>query len=128
MARILIVDDARFVRAVLERTLRRAGHKVESACDGLEALHQLELAHYDLVMLDLSMPVLDGFGLLNQMSLLGYESKTIAMTGGSFTDTRDLCRELGVDGYLTKPAYGEELLALVNGVLGASPAQDQLSV
>lgn len=118
MAKILIVDDARFVRAVLARVLTRAGHNVAHACDGAEALADLSKEPYDLVLLDLDMPVLDGFDLLRQLQQLESRPKTIVMTGDPARATIGLCRQLGADGYLSKPAYGSELLATIEGLLG----------
>src|SRR5262245_66263473 len=77
VARVLVVDDAKAGRDILTRRLEQDGHRVDSAGDGEQALAMLAAAEYDLVLLDIMMPVLDGYGVLERMKAderLGRES------------------------------------------------------
>src|SRR5215475_11186287 len=67
VARLLVVDDAKAGRDILTRRLEPDGHRVDSASNGEEALAMLAAADYDLVLLDIMMPVLDGYGVLERM-------------------------------------------------------------
>lgn len=104
--RVLVVDDDPAIRAMVRKALERHGFFVDTASDGVEALTKLENGVYELLVLDLMMPRLDGFGVLDRLE----ESETAAerppkvliMTAGAPTILQKLPRER-VAGILTKP-------------------------
>ncbi|MCX5747476.1 MAG: response regulator transcription factor [Proteobacteria bacterium] len=126
---ILVVDDDPHIREVARFALVRAGHAVELATNGLEAEARLAHGGIDLVVLDVLMPELDGFGLCRRLRA---EDPTRTPTPIVFLSSRGeeadrvLGLDLGADDYLAKPFSPRELVARVGAVLrrvvGAAPA------
>ena len=104
-AHILVVDDVEANRDLLARRLQRQGHLVEHAEDGQQALDKLATGSWDLVLLDVMMPVLDGVGALTAMK--ASESlrhiPVIMISANTELETVVKCIELGADDYLPKP-------------------------
>ena len=117
--RVLVVDDEPVVLEVVERYLVREGYEVTTATDGQEALDQLESHKFDLAILDVMMPKLDGFTVCARVR--EFSSMPIIMVTARGQD-QDKIRglDLGADDYLTKPFSVEELLARVRSVLRRS--------
>lgn len=116
-AHVLIVDDEAGVRELLGDALRVAGYSVSAAPDGMSALTALRAAPADLLIIDINMPVLDGFELLEQLRKKGDHTPALMLSArGERTDiTRGL--RLGADDYVTKPFGLEELLLRVGAIL-----------
>lgn len=121
-ARVLVVDDEAGVRDLLGDALRVAGYNVSSAPDGMSALTSLRSAPVDLLIIDINMPVLDGFELLEQLRKKGDHTPALMLSArGERTDiTRGL--RLGADDYVTKPFGLEELLLRVGAILRRTKA------
>ncbi|HVN80431.1 MAG TPA: response regulator transcription factor [Terriglobia bacterium] len=102
--RILIVDDDPNVQYVLKRTLSKEGYEIETADDGLEAIHKIGQARYDLILLDLSMKPVGGLQVLNTVRERGEDSAVIILTGYSTTDSAVEALRLGAFDYFYKPA------------------------
>ena len=118
-ARILVVDDDPMMRAVPRHVLQAAGYVVDVAPDGASAFRLARSSTYDLVVTDLDMPGLDGFGLL---SLLRSQTnaETIVMTGARSGDSSSVKRafDLGAVGYVAKTGeFTEDLIATVRQAL-----------
>ncbi len=123
-ARILLAEDAQANRLVTAAILRRAGCTVELARDGGEALAAAEAADFDLVLMDLRMPVLDGCAAARAIRALeGPRGRVpiIAMTASALPGDAGRCLEAGMDGHLAKPLDREALLAAVGAALEARP-------
>ncbi|MBI4874153.1 MAG: response regulator [Acidobacteria bacterium] len=114
--RILVAEDNLIARKVVTHVLSRNGYRVDCAEHGQAAIEAARTALYDLILMDLQMPVVDGFAAATTIRALpGYASVPIlAFTANSFSETRALCRENGMQGFLTKPVVASELL----GALG----------
>lgn len=114
---VLVVDDEAGVRELLGDALRVAGYSVSSASDGMSALTALRGAPADLLIIDINMPVMDGFELLEQLRSKGDLTPALMLSArGEKTDiTRGL--RLGADDYVTKPFGLEELLLRVGAIL-----------
>lgn len=114
---VLVVDDEAGVRDLLGDALRVAGYSVSTAIDGMSALTALRGAPADLLIIDINMPVLDGFELLEQLRKKGDSTPALMLSArGEKTDiTRGL--RLGADDYVTKPFGLEELLLRVAAIL-----------
>ena len=120
--RILVVDDEQTVRDFLRRALENAGYDVITAADGREALDKVSQFDVSLVLLDIVMPGLDGFEVLEHMRQ--YENIPVIMLSGIGGETTKIdTLALGADDYITKPFSVEELLARIQAKLRrAKPA------
>jgi signal transduction histidine kinase/ActR/RegA family two-component response regulator len=112
---ILLVEDNVINQKVVTVTLRKKGYEVVVANNGREALDALARSQFDLVLMDLQMPVLDGLEATRQIRLNPrFDSlPVVALTAHTAVAERERAREAGVDGYLTKPVLPAELLAAV---------------
>jgi two-component system copper resistance phosphate regulon response regulator CusR len=130
VSRILIVEDEVRIAAFVEKGLRAAGFTATTSVDGLEALELAKSGSFDLVILDLGMPGLDGFEILREFRERDHRTPVIILTArDSVTDTV-AGLEGGADDYVSKPFSFEELLARVRVRLREerSPATTELRV
>jgi OmpR family response regulator RpaB len=113
---ILVVDDEASIRRILETRLSMIGYQVVTACDGLEALELFRSNHPDLVVLDVMMPKLDGYGVCQE---LRKESDVPIVMLTALGDVADRITglELGADDYVVKPFSPKELEARIRCVL-----------
>ncbi len=123
MAKILVVDDSGMIRALTGDLLRAAGHAVEEAGNGVEAVGRVGRGGIDLIVLDINMPLLDGFGALEQLKgKVGLGSagpKVLVMTDvANSADDVSKARVLGANGFLGKSALKEQLVFRANQMLG----------
>ena len=113
---ILIVDDEEMVRNMLQRALEKADYDIITAANGQEALDKMSQFDVSLVLLDIKMPVLDGFQTL-ELVRQRYDVPVIMLTGiGEVTSVRDTLA-LGADDYIRKPFSAGELLARIQAKL-----------
>src|SRR5262249_40993917 len=124
---LLVVDDNKVNRVLLTHGLEQEGHEVESAENGRQALEMLRAKPYDLVLLDIEMPEMDGFQVLE--ALLADETlRDIPVIMTSASDELDRvvkCIELGAEDFLTKPLNPILLRARVNASLEKKRLRDQ---
>ncbi len=114
MAKLLVVDDEKNLRLVVQKELSRQGHEVETASDGEEAWEALERRDFDVLLCDMNMPRLDGIGLLRRMREKSQTPpEVIMLTGQATVETAIEAMKLGAYDYLTKPYRLNELAALV---------------
>src|SRR6185295_9274938 len=104
--RVLVVDDSAIVRKIIAGFLRDAGHQVGEAPDGAEALKQLETAQFDVVLTDIQMPVLDGFGLLDGIRSRSLDTEVIILTGSDDMESAVRALRAGAHDFLRKPPSG----------------------
>jgi DNA-binding response OmpR family regulator len=115
-ARVLVVDDEPMVREVVSRYLEHDGHEVAVAGDGGMALRLLDEQHFDLIVLDLMLPQVDGLSLLRDLRTRS-TTPVIVLTARGDEGDRVLGLELGADDYVVKPFSPRELAARVASVL-----------
>ena len=115
--RILIIDDDAGVRRVLDRILSGAGYEVEQASDAFQALDLLDSRQPDAALLDIKMPGMDGFGLLENLRRRGLEIPVVILTGHGDQFTAQHCLDAGAAAYLTKPPDRADLLLTVRGAV-----------
>lgn len=122
--RVLVVDDEPTVREVVAGYLRRDGHQVSEAADGPTALRLLDSEPFDLVVLDMMLPGVNGLDILRRIRASG-DMPVIVLTARAEESDRVAGLELGADDYVVKPFSPRELAARVNGVLRrAAPKQE----
>lgn len=117
MARILVVDDEPDILLMLRMSFEDEGHEVFLAPDGQAGLERLTDHHPDLVILDLMMPVLDGFGMLERKRDLGDTTPVVMLSAKSEQGDVDRAMSLGAVEFVSKPFDLDRLVALVQSVL-----------
>lgn len=115
MNRILIVDDEASIADMVNLCLTKNGYECETANDGLEASKMIENNHYDLALLDVMMPEIDGFELIDYMKQ--YDIPVIFVTAKVAVEDRVKGLRIGAEDYLIKPFDLQELVARVEAVL-----------
>jgi two-component system chemotaxis response regulator CheY len=116
--RILTIDDSKTIRDMLRLTLARAGYEVLQAVDGQDGVEVLSREQVDLVITDINMPRMDGYGVIRHArGLREYERTPIlVLTTESEHEKRNLAREAGATGWMVKPFDPEQLVATINKV------------
>ena len=125
-AKILVVEDNAVNQKVVTTILRKNGYTVRVATHGGEAMEALAQEDFDLVLMDVQMPVLDG---LEATRLIRREPKwkhlpIVAMTAHAMTGDRQRCLQAGMNGYVSKPVHPAHLLATIESYLHAAPASE----
>jgi len=118
--RLLVVDDDPDVRDSLERALRCAGYAVTTAVHGADALDTLARSPVDLIVLDVLMPMVDGFDACRRLRARGDATPILVLTARDAVDDRVAGLAAGADDYLVKPFALRELLARVQALLRRS--------
>lgn len=122
--RILLVEDSRRLRETIALALKRSGYDVELTGDGAGGLELPQSKRYDVVILDIMLPGLDGIAVLEAMRQQGNQSPVLFLTAKDTVEDRVLGLRTGADDYLVKPFALDELLARVE-VLGRLSAKKE---
>ena len=123
-ARILVVDDEPAVQGALSRALTLEHYKVSQAMDGQQALERLETDPYEVVILDVMMPRIDGLEVCRRLREGGDRTPVLMLTARQGVDDRVAGLDAGADDYLVKPFALRELLARVRALLRRSSEED----
>ena len=115
--RLLYADDEEELRELVKSHLSLEGFEVTTVSDGIEAVEALTTSKFDLVLLDLKMPRMDGFAVLQHLSKLKSAPPVIMLTGMDDVTIASQCVKLGAADYLTKPYNFHELIDSVERVL-----------
>jgi signal transduction histidine kinase/CheY-like chemotaxis protein/HPt (histidine-containing phosphotransfer) domain-containing protein len=118
--RILLVDDGATNRKLINLMLRRAGADVVTAENGRVAVERAMAEHFDLVLMDMQMPVMDGYTAARTLRDRGLALPIIALTAHAMKGDEDACRAAGCSGYLAKPIDYDGLIRAVAGAVRAS--------
>ncbi|MCA9914580.1 MAG: response regulator [Anaerolineae bacterium] len=126
MATILVVDDNLVVQRVVELTLRKAGYDVTTLSQPREVLRVLAENSYDLVIMDINMPEMDGISLLSAIRQQdnGEKIPVIMFTASSWDDDRRRAESAGADAYITKPISSRDLCDIVEETLAQAAAKE----
>src|ERR1700755_696922 len=134
MASILVIDDDRAVLATIKILLERAAHAVEAVDNSRTGLKLVERQSFDLLIVDIFMPGMDGFETMRQVHQSRPEMPVIVISGQQFSlasehtpDFLHMATRLGAVSSLQKPFKAPELLAVVNGCLSSSRLPPDLS-
>jgi DNA-binding NtrC family response regulator len=123
MGSILIVDDEKNIRETLAMCIHSLGHTVETAADAETALGDIERQDFDLVMSDVRMEGLGGFGLLRQLRERQRDTAVVLMTAHATTAQIAEAMSLGAYAFLTKPLSPQDVRLLINRVLDVRTLQ-----
>ncbi len=115
--RILIVEDEQNLALQIQHILSQEKYTAEIAFDGREGLEKAQLEEYDLLILDVMLPGMDGFSILKELRADGIQTPVIMLTARVEIDDRVKGLDLGADDYLTKPFAVPELLARIRSLL-----------
>jgi PAS domain S-box-containing protein len=118
--KVLLVDDSADNQFLLTRLLQRSGVVVDVADNGRRAVDQAAKATYDLVLMDIQMPVMDGYQALKALKANGFDAPVIALTAHAMNEEREKTKAAGFAGHLTKPVNSAELIAVISELLRAS--------
>ena len=128
--RILLAEDNVVNRKVALKMIEKLGYRADVVCNGLEAVQALEMASYDLVLMDIQMPEMDGFEatrIIREESsnrILQRDIPIIAMTAHAMKGDRERCIEAGMDDYVSKPIQAGDLAAAIERwIFGRAQAQ-----
>jgi DNA-binding response OmpR family regulator len=116
--RVLVIEDASQVAAALKQSLMHAGYAVAVASTGEQGLSELDRGHFDLCVLDLSLPRIDGLEVLSVLRRKSLTMKVIILSARDGAEDRLLGLESGADDYVVKPFSTAELLARIRILLG----------
>ena len=120
--RLLVVDDDPTFRMSTAALLREDGHDVDEAGDGQAAVEQLKESDFDLILLDLRMPGLDGIGIIEVLRTWGEDTPILMISGYGTVDAAVKALHTGADDFLTKPVEPDVLSARVDALLARRPS------
>lgn len=110
---ILLVDDVEDNRLLIQRMLAKRGAHLTLATNGQEGLSKALEKEYDIILMDIQMPVMDGYTATKKLRQAGYKKPIIALTAHAMKDDRERCIEAGCTDYLTKPVQVESLIQTI---------------
>ena len=119
-ARILVVDDGDTNRKLVRLILQRAGAHVSLVDNGLQAVQAVEQERFDVILMDMQMPVMDGYTATRMIRSQGSKTPIIALTAHAMKGDDEKCRAAGCTGYMTKPIDADRLLATISPILAKS--------
>ncbi len=109
--RILVAEDEKDLNLIIKKKLQSSGYSVDCAFDGEEALDFAEVAEYDGIILDVMMPIYDGFEVLKRIRKKGIKTPVIFLTARDSVEDRVKGLDIGANDYLVKPFSFDELMA-----------------
>jgi len=116
---ILLAEDNLVNQRLALRLLERRGHRVTLACNGREAVELARIRHFDIVLMDVQMPVMDGLEATRQIHALDPSIPILAMTAHALDGDRERCLAAGMNAYTSKPIRPEEMFAAIHELIGA---------
>jgi two-component system response regulator HydG len=116
-AKVLVVDDEAVVRESYLRTLSGVRYNVRAALSGREALRMMEAEHFDVILLDLRMPEMDGIEVLREIKKRWPECEVVIITGYPSIETAKEAVRLGAYNYLAKPVGPQEIMEAATGAV-----------
>jgi two-component system, sensor histidine kinase len=108
--RILVAEDSKDNQFLITILLRSEGAKIDVASDGIEAISKASSCSYDIVLLDIQMPKMDGIEALHEIRREGFHGPIIALTAHAVREERERCLREGFDEHISKPIHKQELV------------------
>jgi DNA-binding NtrC family response regulator len=125
LKKILVVDDDKFILSSFQRILTKRGFEVETAESGKQALEKLKHGSFDLALIDVCLPDMNGTDLLKNAKEELKKTVKIMVTGQPSVETSEKATFEGVATYIVKPIKGEELISVINFFLKPNPDETQ---
>ena len=125
---ILLVDDGKANRKLIKLILEKAGCSVEEAVNGKIAYEKALAGNYDVVLMDMQMPVMDGYQATSKLRQAGYKKYVIALTANTMLGDKEKCRDAGCDNFIPKPVEIDSLLRTLVPYLSHLPQPDSQSI
>jgi CheY-like chemotaxis protein len=113
---ILVVDDSQDIQFLVKRLLTKNGVIVESAANGLEGVAKATSDSYDVILMDIQMPMMDGYQAKKVLDEMGYRKPIIALTAHAMSEERQKTAQAGFVTHLTKPLIANELFKAVSDI------------
>jgi CheY-like chemotaxis protein len=113
---ILLAEDNAVNRKVMLQMLKKLGYRADVAADGIEVIRALERQHYDLVLMDIQMPEMDGLEAASRIRKLwpaAEQPRIVALTAYALEGDRERCLDAGMDDYISKPVMKEDLEGII---------------
>ena len=120
--RILLAEDNVVNQKLALRLLQQMGYRADVASNGLEAVESVARQPYDVVLMDVQMPEMDGLEASRRLNANGARPRIVAMTANAMEGDREMCLAAGMDDYLTKPIRVDELVAALLRTPSQEPA------
>jgi CheY-like chemotaxis protein len=115
--RILVAEDNPINQKLIERVLNKLGYQPDMATNGVIVLEKLVEKYYDIILMDIQMPEMDGLETTAQIRLQGgNQPYIVAMTANAMQEDREICMQAGMDDYLSKPMRLEDLVTILEKV------------
>ncbi|EEB35426.1 response regulator receiver domain protein [Anaerococcus hydrogenalis DSM 7454] len=114
--KILIVEDEQILNDTINKSLKKSGYEVESAFDGIDAMEMIEIESYDLIILDLNLPHMDGMEILKNLRKEDEETKVLILSARSQIKDKVEGLDAGANDFLQKPFHLDELKARVRSL------------
>jgi signal transduction histidine kinase/ActR/RegA family two-component response regulator len=125
--RVLVAEDNRVNSLLIRKLLEKRGHAVDTCSNGGEALEHLAHERYDVVLMDVQMPEMDGFEATAEIRRReagkGRRTPIVALTAHAMRGDRERCLEAGMDGYVSKPVDAPRLFEVIGEVVGKAPRE-----
>lgn len=121
MYNILVVDDEENIREVIKEYAEFEGHKVDEACDGMQAIEMVRTGDYDIIIMDVMMPRLDGYSACKEIKKIKQIPVLMLSARGEEYD-KLFGFELGIDDYVVKPFSPKEVMARINAIVKRNKA------
>ena len=115
--KVLLVDDTTDNQKLISLFLERTGASVELASDGVEAIQKVMQSHFDIVLMDVQMPVMDGLQAASILRQKNFQKPLIALTAHAMKEDRDRCLAAGFDDYLSKPVDRQLLVGKIKSII-----------
>ena len=117
---VLTIDDSRTIRTLLRQTLEEAGFEVHAAEDGVDGVAKYAVVQPDVVVTDINMPKLDGFGVIERLRGPDFESAVpiLVLTTENSMELKERARRLGATGWIVKPFDDAMIVSLLRRVTG----------
>ena len=121
--RILLAEDSRDSQIVIKYYLQKVGFEVDIANNGKTAIEMVQKKHYDVILMDMQMPEMDGYTATTTLRSMGCTRPIIALTAHAMRGDREKCQRAGCDDYLTKPVESEILISTLVRFLSSNDSQ-----
>lgn len=121
---VLLVEDTPDNQMLIKLFLGRTGIFLDFADNGAEAISKILQKKYDLILMDMQMPVMDGYTATSEIRKLGYKTPIVALTGHAMKEDRAKCLAVGCDEYLTKPVDKSQLLDIITKATAKARVED----